>query len=197
MGKASRCHLYWIDIWCRRWDTQWRLFWQGADKRRANGMRRKKQSKIFRGATRCKFEMINLSKIKWDWAMRRSNVHSEQTWRQGIHIRIVFIAFWRRKQKKAIIAGVTTESFDHLRELLFKYHDVFHVNFATDPPVKLEPLNVRCKEVSTPIMAISRRYPPVHREYMETHLSKLTEHDLIYRSPDSRWGSVPHIVGNK
>lgn len=48
----------------------------------------------------------------------RSNVHSEQTWRQGIHIRIVFIAFWRRKQKKAIIAGVTTESFDHLRVII-------------------------------------------------------------------------------
>lgn len=32
---------------------------------------------------------------------------------------------------------------------------------------------------------------------METHLSELMEHDVMYRNPDARWESAPRIVGKK
>ena len=80
---------------------------------------------------------------------------------------------------------------------MFKHHDVFRVEFAADPPVKVEPLKVRLNNGSTPIMAKSRWYPPLYREYMDTHLSELMEHDRMYRNPDSRWGSSPRIMRKK
>ena len=66
-----------------------------------------------------------------------------------------------------------------------------------DPPVKVKQLKVKLKEGSAPNMAKSRRYAPLHRDYMIKHLSELVEHDLVYRNLDSRWGSAPRIVGKK
>nr|CCA27097.1 AlNc14C455G11757 [Albugo laibachii Nc14] len=89
------------------------------------------------------------------------------------------------------------ESVDRLKDMFIKYGGIFRVEFSADPSVKVAPLQVIFKEGSTPIMAKSRRYPPLHRNYMDNHLTDLMEHDLIYRNPDSRWGIVPRIVEKK
>ena len=96
--------------------------------------------------------------------------------------------------KTALVGGGTIE---RMKDLFIRYHDIFRVEFAVDPPVKVEPLKVRLKEGSVPIMAKSRRYPPLHRDHIDRHLSDLMEHDLVYRNPDSRWGNAPRIVGKK
>lgn len=46
-------------------------------------------------------------------------------------------------------------------------------------------------------MARSRHYPPLHRDFLREHISSLEEHSLMYRNPDSRWGSAARIVAKK
>nr|CCA17443.1 PREDICTED: RETRotransposonlike family member (retr1)like putative [Albugo laibachii Nc14] len=48
-----------------------------------------------------------------------------------------------------------------------------------------------------PVLARSRRYPPLHRDYLKEHISSLEKYNLVYRNSDSRWGSAPRIVSNK
>ena len=43
-------------------------------------------------------------------------------------------------------------------------------------------------------METSRRYAPLHKDYMDNHLM---EHDLMYRNSDSRWVGAPRIVEKK
>ena len=90
-------------------------------------------------------------------------------------------------------AGASKSSVDRLELVLAKYENVFRVEFATDPPVKVPALKLRLKEGVEPIMARSRRYPPMHRDYLENHLENLEKLDLIYRNLDSRW-VVPHAL---
>nr|CCA26789.1 AlNc14C414G11479 [Albugo laibachii Nc14] len=72
-------------------------------------------------------------------------------------------------------------------DLFIKYGDILLVEFAADPPVKVTPLQVIFKEGFTPFMAKSRRYPPLHRDYLDKRLADLMRHYLLYHNPDSRW----------
>nr|CCA24593.1 AlNc14C248G9589 [Albugo laibachii Nc14] len=93
--------------------------------------------------------------------------------------------------------GVAMELVDRLKDMFIKYGDIFRVEFALEPPVKVAPLQDLLEEGSTPFMTNSRRQPPLHRNYMDKHLADLMEHDLIYRNLDSRWGIAPRIVAKK
>jgi hypothetical protein len=60
-----------------------------------------------------------------------------------------------------------------LRELLDEYRDVFRVSFAKDPPIDVEPMEIKLQEGARPVMARSRCYPPLHRKYLQEHMEEL------------------------
>ena len=101
------------------------------------------------------------------------------------------------KLEKAVEEGMTSKGVKGLQEILGQYEDVFRVEFSNDAPVKVPPMKVRIKEGCEPIMSRSRRYPPLHRDYMREHMEDLEQHGLVRRNPDSRWGSAPRIVTKK
>nr|CCA17015.1 PREDICTED: similar to OSJNBa0011F23.1 putative [Albugo laibachii Nc14] len=77
-------------------------------------------------------------------------------------------------------AGASKSSVDRLELVLAKYENVFRVEFAADPPVKVPALKVRLKEGVEPIMAGSRR-----KTRFNLSQSRLT------------LGSAPRIVSKK
>lgn len=58
------------------------------------------------------FAKTNSSKMEWNPAMRMENIYLHQKGGQGIHRRVVFIAFLWRRNEKVKIAGAKIESFD-------------------------------------------------------------------------------------
>ncbi|KAF0728909.1 hypothetical protein AaE_009417, partial [Aphanomyces astaci] len=65
-----------------------------------------------------------------------------------------------------------------LHGLLAKHIDVFREDLGDDPPVKVEPLKVRIKPSSTSVKCGMRRYPPLHVEYMRSHMAALEANDM-------------------
>lgn len=101
------------------------------------------------------------------------------------------------KLRDAEKLGAKSESIEHPKKLFLRSQDGFWVKFVADPPVAVASVKVQLKEGSTPIMVKSRRYPPSHKDYLKKHLSELVDHNLVYRNPDSHWGSAPRIVAKK
>ncbi|CAK4901856.1 unnamed protein product, partial [Aphanomyces euteiches] len=54
--------------------------------------------------------------------------------------------------------GLTNQDAGRLREMLFRYADVFREDVEGDPPVKVEPLKVRLKPGSVPVNVISNNW---------------------------------------
>lgn len=71
------------------------------------------------------------------------------------------------------------------------------MDFDSGNPVIIPPLKVQIKEGVEPVMARSRRYPPLDRYLLAQHISSLEEHSLMYWNPVSRWGSAPRILAKK
>jgi hypothetical protein len=93
--------------------------------------------------------------------------------------------------------GLTDQGAEILSDLLDEFVDVFRVAFGNDPPIAIEPLKVRLKPDATPIKCSTRRYAPLHREYMEEHVAELEAAGLVYTNHRSRWCSAPRIVAKK
>ena len=93
--------------------------------------------------------------------------------------------------------GLSDDGVQVLSDLLDEFADVFRVAFGNDPPVAIEPLRVRLKPDATPIKCSTRRYAPLHREYMEQHVAELEAAGLVFTNHRSRWCSAPRIVAKK
>ena len=93
--------------------------------------------------------------------------------------------------------GLEDDAAERLQELLGAYGDVFRLEFGHDPPVKVDPLKVRLKPDAVPVKCKQRRYPPVHREFLDKHVSELLDAGLVYENHRSRWASPPRIVAMK
>jgi transposase InsO family protein len=102
-----------------------------------------------------------------------------------------------RKVQEARAAGLTEKGVQRLERMLEEYRDVFRIEFANDPPVEVDPMKVQIKPESAPVMCKSRRYPPLHRQFLQEHMEELERNGLVERNPDSRWGSAPRIVPKK
>ena len=102
-----------------------------------------------------------------------------------------------KKVQEAIAAGLVAEDAQRLESMLEEYRDVFRIEFANDPPIKVEPMKVNIKPDALPVMCKSRRYPPLHRQFLRDHMEDLEEHDLVERNPEAIWGSAPRIVPKK
>ena len=97
----------------------------------------------------------------------------------------------------ALQHGMSRAAADRLRALLDEYTDVFRLEFGQDPPVSVEPLRVRLKPDAVPVKCKQRRYPPVHREFLEQHVQELQDAGLVFENHRSRWASPPRIVAKK
>jgi hypothetical protein len=102
-----------------------------------------------------------------------------------------------QKVSEAVENGLSAERKKQLRDMLSKYRDVFRTEFTNDPPIDAPPMEVKIKEDATPVMCRSRRYPPLHRKYLEEHMGELERHGLVKKNPESRWGSAPRVVPKK
>ncbi|RHY10127.1 hypothetical protein DYB36_014187, partial [Aphanomyces astaci] len=83
------------------------------------------------------------------------------------------------KAAEAKTRGLVPAEAMRLHDLLAKHIDVFREDLGDDPPVKVEPLKVRIKPSST--SCGMRRYPPLHVEYMRSHMAALEANDMVYR----------------
>jgi hypothetical protein len=90
--------------------------------------------------------------------------------------------------------GLNNEQVNILVKPLKKYQEVFRTSFGQDPPVKVQPLKVRLKSGAELVKSSTRRYPPLHREYMESHTAECIKHGLVYVNPRS---TAPRIVPKK
>jgi hypothetical protein len=102
-----------------------------------------------------------------------------------------------KKVQEASAAGLAAEDARRLEGMLEEYRDVFRIEFANDPPIKVDPMKVNIKPDAMPVMCKSRRYPPLHREFLREHMEDLENHDLVARNPEAIWGSAPRIVPKK
>ncbi|KAG9399711.1 hypothetical protein AC1031_011589 [Aphanomyces cochlioides] len=93
--------------------------------------------------------------------------------------------------------GLSESGSIRLSALLAKYDDVFRLDFCQDPPVSVEPLEVRFKKDATPTTCKARRYSPLQTDFLRTHLGELVKAGLARRTNRSRWCSPPRLVPKK
>ncbi|GMF20223.1 unnamed protein product [Phytophthora fragariaefolia] len=93
--------------------------------------------------------------------------------------------------------GLSGKGVKRLREILLRRQDSFRLEFRRDPPVKVEPLQVRVKVNTQPTKAQPRRYSPDDRAFLDRHTAKLLEFGLVFLSHRSRWASAPRFVRKK
>ncbi|RHY48633.1 hypothetical protein DYB30_013789, partial [Aphanomyces astaci] len=79
------------------------------------------------------------------------------------------------KAAEAKTRGLAPAEATRLHDLLAKHIDVFREDLGDVPPVKVEPLKVRIKPGSTPVKCGMRRYPPLHVEYMRSHVAAMED----------------------
>ncbi|GMF50263.1 unnamed protein product [Phytophthora fragariaefolia] len=101
------------------------------------------------------------------------------------------------KLKEAAANGLPSYEGEQLRDLLFRYVDVFRLSFGNYPPVRVPPLQVRLKEGARAVKDKARRYPPDHKRYLKQHIQELVRHGLVVENHRSRWASAPRIVVKK
>ncbi len=102
-----------------------------------------------------------------------------------------------QKVGEAVESGLSAEGVERLRKMLHTYWDVFRMEFADDPPLSVPPMEVKMPEAATPVMCRSSRYSPIHHKYFEEHMAELERRGLVYKNPESRWGSAPRVVSKK
>ncbi|KAE8999859.1 hypothetical protein PR001_g18944 [Phytophthora rubi] len=99
--------------------------------------------------------------------------------------------------KEAVARGLSERGLLRMKASLDKYTDNFRVQFGLDPPVKVAPLKVRLKPGATPVKCKARRYPLLHRIFLDAHVKELLDALLIRENNRSRWCSPPRIVPKK
>ncbi|POM57665.1 Hypothetical protein PHPALM_37794 [Phytophthora palmivora] len=93
--------------------------------------------------------------------------------------------------------GLSAKGVKRLREILLRRQDSFRLEFGSDPPVKVAPLQVRVKVNAQPTKAQPRRYSSNDKAFLDRHTAKLQEFGLVSLNHRSRWASAPRIVRKK
>ncbi|KAJ8558820.1 hypothetical protein ON010_g8629 [Phytophthora cinnamomi] len=93
--------------------------------------------------------------------------------------------------------GLPPAAAKELRHIVFQHEDVFRLEFGGDPPLKVPPMQVRLKPGAQPVKCRARRYPPLHREFLERHVDELVKAGLLYENHRSRWASPALVVPKK
>ncbi|KAH9117225.1 hypothetical protein LEN26_012755 [Aphanomyces euteiches] len=101
------------------------------------------------------------------------------------------------RTREAEASGISKSGAKYLRNLLFEFIDVLRIEFANDPPLRIEQLQVRLEDGARPTKCKARRYSPLRMEYLRKHLRDLESHELIYKNNRPRWASPPRVVPKK
>ena len=93
----------------------------------------------------------------------------------------------KTKVQEASDAGCPPDLLPKMLSLLMEFEDCFRIELGRDPPVDLEPLEVRPREGVEPVKCKARRYSPEQKKFLEEHVSELEAAGLVYRNNKSRW----------
>lgn len=95
----------------------------------------------------------------------------------------------------AIESGLPREQSDRWKALLNKYADVFRTRIGNDPPAKVPPMKVHWDTNTKPIRYKNRRFPLIHRQFMDHFCGKLERYGIITKTQTARFISPAYVVG--
>ena len=95
---------------------------------------------------------------------------------------------------QAVKDGLPKDMESTLGSLVMEFRDIFRSQLGSDPPAKIPPMKIRLKPGTRPFRAKVRKYSPSQAEFLRKKVGELLELGLVYRNPDSRWASAPHLV---
>ncbi|KAE8907527.1 hypothetical protein PF005_g16831 [Phytophthora fragariae] len=103
------------------------------------------------------------------------------------------IRFLEKKAEEAENMGMILDDRAKLRAILRVKLDYFRFDFGNDPPIRVEPMQVRLKAGARPVRAQPRRYSPNERAFLDRHTAVLLAHGLVFKIHRSRWASARSI----
>lgn len=80
------------------------------------------------------------------------------------------------------LQGATQLQIAAMRKLVMKHRDVFRTKFGADPPVKIEPLQIKLKPGAQLPKMKPRRSNPLKNEFLRRRTAELIKYNLIYRN---------------
>jgi hypothetical protein len=96
---------------------------------------------------------------------------------------------------EALKKGLPEEFESKWRELLQDFADVWRIKMGNDPPAKVPPMKVHWNpETAQPIRYKARRFPLIHRQFMDRMCDKLERFGMHYRNPNARYVSPAYVV---
>lgn len=94
-------------------------------------------------------------------------------------------------------AGATPEQLAKLKELVYKYSDVWRVYLCGDPPADVRPLKVNPKGDFVNQKPKARRTGPMQSEFIHRYVTQLEETGLLIRTYDATHANPVHVVKKK
>jgi len=82
-----------------------------------------------------------------------------------------------------------------LKNILTKFKPCLRTRLGNDKVAKIEPFKLKLLPGTQPIKAKFYTLPKIKEEALDRIISELTKAGLIYRNLNSRWASLPHLVG--
>ena len=98
------------------------------------------------------------------------------------------------QRMKLDIPDLTKAQATRFQDAIYRYKSIWRSKLGNDPPAKVPPMKVHLKPDHKLIKAPSRRYTPLHREFMRHFSKKLVDFNLATINPRSRYSSAVHII---
>ncbi len=96
--------------------------------------------------------------------------------------------------EQALENGLPEQYKDKWADLLEEYADVFRLRMGNDPPAKVEPMEFKWDATSQPIRHKSRRFPLMHREFMDRMTEQMEAAGKWKRNQNARYVSPAYVV---
>lgn len=96
--------------------------------------------------------------------------------------------------EKAKVNGLPRKEAKRIRNLLFKHIDVFRFRLGSDGPAKVKPFEIKLKPGAQLSRPASRRYSPMHREFLDWKLELMAKYGLVEPNPYATTASAAHVV---
>ena len=99
-----------------------------------------------------------------------------------------------RMLEESIANGLPEHLHARMRNMLYKYREVFRLKLGSDAPVKVPPMRIKLKEGAESVRVKVRRYPPAQADFLKKKVVDLETLGLVKRNTESSWGCAPLIV---
>lgn len=94
----------------------------------------------------------------------------------------------------AIAEGLPVAKMKEFEQLIYSYKDVWRTHLAGDPPADVPPMKIKLKPTVEPVRTKLRRYPPVHRKFLEQRMKKLLKYKMQRRNARAKWISPAYVI---